>query len=120
MSCLNKDRKRSEIVNFRVSPQERMQIDARVKALGLPKGEYFMRTFMEQPIKIMVGQYQSNRLSLELAKLSKKLSNIECNNDNKKVLEECRAFLRELMTICTTNSKDVVEEIIEIDDKLDE
>ena len=73
MTCLNNDRKRSEIVNFRVTPEERLQIEARIRVLGIPKGKYFIKTFLEQHIEIMAGQYQSNRLSLELAKLSNQL-----------------------------------------------
>lgn len=99
MSCLNKDRKRSEIVNFRVTPIERQQIEARIKVLGLPKGEYFIKTFMQQPIKIIAGQYQSNRLSLELARLSNQLASIESNEEIDILLQECKTFLNELLII---------------------
>ena len=115
MSCLNKDRKRSEIVNFRVTPIERQQIEARIKVLGLPKGEYFIRTFMQQSIKIVAGQYQSNRLSLELARLSNQLASIESNEGIELLLQEYRALLNELLIICRNEdvNSDQIETISE-------
>ncbi len=39
-----KNRKRNTIMNFRVSPQEKELIEARIKLLGLPKAEFFIET----------------------------------------------------------------------------
>ncbi len=66
----------------------------------MPKGEYFIKTFMQQPIKIIAGQYQSNRLSLELARLSNQLASIESNEEIDILLQECKTFLNELLIIC--------------------
>lgn len=117
MGGLNKDRKRSKIVNFRVSHEERSQIEARVRVLGLPKGEYFMRTFMVQPIEIIAGQYQSNRLSLEIAKLTEQLSRIEDVKELSKVLSECKTLLNEMLIVCGKKSAQPLQDGITADDE---
>lgn len=55
---------------------------------------------MQQSIKIVAGQYQSNRLSLELARLSNQLASIESNEGIELLLQEYRALLNELLIIC--------------------
>ena len=44
MSEKDKNRFRSSIISFRVSPEERLQIEARIKVCGIPKGEYFINS----------------------------------------------------------------------------
>ena len=43
---------------------------------------------MQQSIKIVAGQYQSNRLSLELARLSNQLASIESNEGIELLLQD--------------------------------
>ena len=61
---------------------------------------------MQQSIKIVAGQYQSNRLSLELARLSNQLASIE---------SKYRALLNELLIICRNEdvNSDQIETISE-------
>ncbi len=55
---------------------------------------------MQQPIEIIAGQYQSNRLSLELVRLSNQLASTESNEEIDILLQECKTFLNELLIIC--------------------
>lgn len=98
MPCPNDKRKRSVIVNFRVTPEEREQIEARIKVTGLSKAEYFIKTFLAQEINIIVGKYQSDRLSLEFKRLREAVVKIDLEetNDNYDLLLECKSLLTEL------------------------
>ena len=69
MSGLDKDRKRNQTVCFRMTPEERRELEARIKVSGLPKGKYFIQSILHQEVKIAVGKYQSDRLSLEIRRL---------------------------------------------------
>lgn len=109
MSCANNRRKRSVIVNFRVSPDEREQIEARIKLTGLLKSDYFLKTVLEQEINITVGKYQSDRLSLEFKRLREAICNLETNNlDDElyQLLLESRALLLELKPLVEDKKQD--------------
>lgn len=45
-----KNRKRSVIVNFRVTPEEKQHIDERIALSGLPRAEFFIQSCMHQKI----------------------------------------------------------------------
>ena len=70
---------------------------------------------MQQSIKIVAGQYQSNRLSLELARLSNQLASIESNEGIELLLQEYRALLNELLITCRNEdvNSDQIETISE-------
>ena len=61
MSGLDKDRKRNQTVCFRMTPEERRELEARIIVSGLPKGNYFIQSVLHQEVKIAVGKYQSDR-----------------------------------------------------------
>ena len=98
MPCPNNRRKRSLIVNFRVTPDEREQIEARIKITGLSKSDYFIKTVLAQDINITVGKYQSDRLSLEFKRLREAVEKIDLSetNENYDLLLECKSLLTEL------------------------
>ena len=77
MSGLDKDRKRNQTVCFRMTPEERRELEARIKVSGLPKGKYFIQSVLHQEVKIAVGKYQSDRLSLEIRRLWERLEHLE-------------------------------------------
>lgn len=66
MSGLDKDRLRNQTVCFRATPEERRAIEARITVSGMSKGQYYIQSFLYQKISIVVGKYQSDRLSLEI------------------------------------------------------
>ena len=45
-----KNRKRSVIVNFRVTPKEKKFIDDRIVLSGLPRAEFFIQSCMHQSV----------------------------------------------------------------------
>lgn len=45
-----KKRKRSVIVNFRVTPEEKRFIDERIALSGLPRAEFFIQSCMHQKV----------------------------------------------------------------------
>ena len=73
MSGLDKNRVRNQTVCFRATAEERRQIEARITVSGMPKGEFYIQSLLHQEINIIVGKYQSDRLSLEIRRLRKRL-----------------------------------------------
>ncbi len=99
MSGLDKNRRRSLTVSFRVSPEEHRQLEARIKVSGMPKGQYFIESLLHQNLSIAIGKYQSDRLSLEFKKLRETLENISDNKETEELLKDCKALLIELKNI---------------------
>lgn len=102
-------RKRNKLVNFWVTPEEIELIEARVKLTGMAKGEYLIETLLKQDISIRVGKYESDRLSLEMARLSETLNTCDVNSEEGiKVLKECRVLFQELLQIMNTERDEYV------------
>ncbi|MDO4168678.1 MAG: hypothetical protein Q4D45_02160 [Lachnospiraceae bacterium] len=95
MSGLDKDRKRNQTVCFRMTPEERRELEARITVSGLPKGKYFIQSVFHQKIKIAVGKYQSDRLSLEIRRLWDRLE----TEDLYELLADCRALMKQVIEI---------------------
>ena len=47
-----KNRKRNTIINFRVSPEEKKLIDARIAISGLPRAKFFIESCLYQTILV--------------------------------------------------------------------
>lgn len=103
MSGLDKNRKRNQTICFRMSPEERRRLEARILVSGMPKGQYFIESLLHQEIHIAAGKYQSDRLSLELRKLRKAVETTSCheNEDLTLLLGDCKALLEQLLFIVT-------------------
>ena len=54
-----KNRVRNIIMNFRVSPQEKELIDARIALSGLPRAEYFISSCLYQSILVKGTDFKS-------------------------------------------------------------
>ena len=104
MSGLAKDRKRNQTIAFRMTPEERQELEARIKVTGKPKGIYFIESLLHQEIKIVVGKYQSGRLSLEIRRLREALGNI-CTEDDetRQILAECKSLIGQLIVLIEGN-----------------
>lgn len=70
MTGLDKDRFRNKTISFRMSPDERRILNARIKASGMSKSQFFIEMLLKGSISIRVGKYESDRLSLELRELN--------------------------------------------------
>ena len=81
---------------FRVSSNEAKQINERIAISGLPRGKYFIKTFLEQEITMKGGKFESDRLSLEFKRLYEKICSLKHDEEINDVLEECIALMKEL------------------------
>ena len=100
MSELDKNRKRNQTICFRMTPEERRELEARIIVSGMPKGKYFIQSLLYQEIRIAVGKYQSDRLRLEIRRLRERLEDI--NTENKELQEtlvDCRALMKQIIKI---------------------
>lgn len=104
MSGLDKNRFRNITISFRVSPEEKTEIEARIKVCGMPKGEYFIKSLLHQRIEISVGKYKSDRLALELKKLHKVFEDVTADRELSEVANEILALLTQLQKIITDNT----------------
>lgn len=105
MSGLNKNRLRNSTMSFRVSLEERIQLEARIKVSGMPKGQYFIQSLLHQRLSIAVGKYQSDRLGLEFKKLRETLDSISETEKIVEILKECKALLDELQKVTNENTE---------------
>jgi regulator of replication initiation timing len=115
MSGLDKNRLRNQTICFRATPEERQQIEGRITVSGMPKGQYYIQSLLHQQINIIVGKYQSDRLSLEIRRLRERLdepTHIDPCEINQ-VLTDCKALLEQLAEIMENNRQ---EEKITIED----
>ena len=55
MSGLDKNRKRNQTICFRMTPEERRELEARIIVSGMLKGKYFIQSLLYQEIRIAVG-----------------------------------------------------------------
>lgn len=109
MSGLDKNRLRNQTISFRMSLEERRQMEARIVISGMPKGQYFIQSLLHQNIQIAVGKYQSDRLSLEIKHLRKAVDEaIKDQNltELRYLLSDIQALLQQLQSI-SNDSKDI-------------
>ena len=106
MSGLDKDRKRNQTVCFRMTPEERRELEARITVSGLPKGKYFIQSVLHQEVKIAVGKYQSDRLSLEIRLLWERLDHLETEE---MVLRIIKKFIKVELILQSNNDEPILE-----------
>lgn len=105
MSGLDKNRKRNQTICFRMTPEERRELEARIIVSGMLKGKYFIQSLLYQEIRIAVGKYQGDRLSLEIRRLRERLEDI--NTENKELQEtlaDCRTLMKQIIEITGDDS----------------
>ena len=112
MSGLDKNRNRNQTICFRMSLAERLELEARIQASGMPKGRFFIEMLLHGEIRITVGKYQSDRLSLEIRRLRECLEDMPATDVEActQVLEECKALLEVLAKLSVTNDKRTAED----------
>ena len=66
-------RKRNVVVNFRVTPEEKRQIDARIEATGLSRSEFFIETCTNQSITVLGNLRFYDKVSAKIEELSHKI-----------------------------------------------
>ena len=101
MSRENRERFRNQTVCFRTTPEERYEIEARIKVSGMPKAQYYIQSLLHQKIEIVVGKYQSDRLSLEIRRLREWMEGLPIEDEKAlcEPLRDCKALLEQLMLL---------------------
>ena len=99
MSGRGYSRKRNQTLCFRATPEERQQIEARIRVSGMDKGDYYRQSLLHQKIEVVAGKYQSDRLAVELKWLREDLADVRCEEELREVLSYCRALLEELTEV---------------------
>lgn len=92
-----KNRKRSVIVNFRVTPEEKQLIDGRIALSGLARAEFFINSCMHQKIVTFGNVRTFDEIKKKLAEIDRHLQQIEKSEElDIEVLESLRMVLEML------------------------
>ena len=92
-----KNRKRSVIVNFRVTPEEKQLIDERIALSGLARAEFFINSCMHQKIVTFGNVRTFDEIKRKLAGIDRHLQQIEKSEElDIEVLESLRMILEML------------------------
>ena len=92
-----KKRKRSIIMNFRVSPEEKQMIEERVKLSGMAKGEYFIQSCMYQKISVLGNIRTFDAIKESVSKLDRKLMELQSVEELDEVTLESLRMVLELL-----------------------
>jgi len=92
-----KNRKRSVIVNFRVTPEEKRLIDERIVLSGLARAEFFINSCMHQKIVTFGNVRTFDEMKKKLAGIDRHLQQIGKSKElDIEVLESLRMILEML------------------------
>ena len=86
-------------ISFRVTLEERMAIEARIKVCGIPKGEYYRQSLLYQNINITAGRYHSDRLAMEIRRMRETLEGVTEVEDVEDTIRACNELLMQINTI---------------------
>lgn len=89
-----KNRKRSVIMNFRVTPEEKQLIDERIALSGLPRAEFFIQSCMYQKV-ITYGNVKTfDGIKKKLVVIDEHLQAVEKSEElDLEILESLRMIL---------------------------
>lgn len=89
-----KNRKRSVIVNFRVTPEEKQLIDERIALSGLPRAEFFIQSCMYQKVITFGNVKTFDWMKKKLLVIDEHLQAVEKSEElDLKTLESLRMIL---------------------------
>lgn len=83
-------------ISFRVTPEEKDAIEARIKVCGIPKGEYYRQSLLHQTINITAGKYHSDRLAMEIRKMRETLEGITETEEAEDTIRACSELLMQI------------------------
>lgn len=92
MACKREERFRHNTIVFRLSDEEKSQVEVRIILSGLPKGEYYRKAILGQEVIVTAGNYMSNRVAKVLEQIALHLENGD-TEDKKLLLELIRQLL---------------------------
>lgn len=89
-----KNRKRSVIVNFRVTPEEKQLTDERIALSGLPRAEFFIQSCMYQKVITFGNVKTFDGMKKKLLVIDEHLQAVEKSEElDLKILESLRMIL---------------------------
>lgn len=89
MPGLKKNRKRPNTIAFHVSNEEKIAIETRINASGLPKSEFYISSSLDKKLEVIGGKFGSDRLSVQLENMNVFLRNTEeIYNQNQKIIKD--------------------------------
>ncbi len=89
-----KNRKRSVIVNFWVTPEEKQLIDERIALSGLPRAEFFIQSCMYQKVITFGNVKTFDGMKKKLLVIDEHLQAVEKSEElDLKILESLRMIL---------------------------
>lgn len=89
-----KNRKKSVIVNFRVTPEEKQLIDERIALSGLPRAEFFIQSCMYQKVITFGNVKTFDGIKKKLLVIDEHLQAVEKSEElDLKTLESLRMIL---------------------------
>ena len=89
-----KNRKRSVIVNFRVTPEEKQFIDERIALSGLPRAEFFIQSCMYQKVITFGNVKTFDAIRKKLLVIDEHLQVVEKSEElDLEILESLRMIL---------------------------
>lgn len=92
-----KNRKRSVIVNFRVTPEEKQLIDERIALSGLPRAEFFIQSCMFQKVITFGNVKTFDGIKKKLVAIDEHLQAVEKSEEmDLEILESLRMILEML------------------------
>ena len=92
-----KNRKRSVIVNFRVTPEEKQLIDERIALSGLPRAEFFIQSCMYQKVITFGNVKTFDGIKKKLVAIDEHLQAVEKSEEmDLEILESLRIILEML------------------------
>ena len=89
-----KNRKRSVIVNVRVTPEEKQLIDERIALSGLPRAEFFIQSCMQQKVITFGNVKTFDAIRKKLVVIDEHLQAVEKSEElDLEILESLRMIL---------------------------
>ena len=105
-NCDSKNRWRSKIVAFRMSPEESLKLNIYVKLSGLTKQDYLIRRVLAKEIVVNGNPRVFKALRNQLENILIELRRIEFfNTDNEELIETIR-FITEILNDLKENKND--------------
>ena len=91
------NRTRNVILNFRVTPEEKEQIEARIALSGLTKADYFIRSTLYQKLEIYGNIRIYKQMRSDMLRIEETLSQMKVHGDIDPVTETKWMTLCEMM-----------------------
>ena len=92
-----KARKRNTIINFRVSPEEKERIDARIAMTGMDKAEFFIQSCLYQAILVRGNVRTFREFEREMKELAMQIDqNVKLEEMDPGQQESLRVILEDL------------------------